>query len=179
MISYVKRIERIRIIVGLLLFFGALCCYCLNISASEQVTGSLQTVTEDIVAYDSMDVSSGRVDIKAGEIILVADEDSEWLHVLYQGSNLYIKKTDASARGIGLFHAGNSCGSSCEQQSEKTGQTSSESETPYKKPENYKASQRRAFQTGKSRRNHFLSPAERCSDHGKNLPDQGGCSLDR
>ena len=99
MISYVKRIERIRIIVGLLLFFGALCCYCLNISASEQVTGSLQTVTEDIVAYDSMDVSSGRVDIKAGEIILVADEDSEWLHVLYQGSNLYIKKTDASAVG--------------------------------------------------------------------------------
>ncbi|SCX95054.1 hypothetical protein SAMN02910451_00876 [Butyrivibrio hungatei] len=99
MISYVKRIERIRIIVGLLLFFGALCCYCLNISASEQVTGSLQTVTEDIVAYDSMDVSSGRVDIKAGEIILVADEDSEWLHVLYQGSNLYIKKTDASAFG--------------------------------------------------------------------------------
>ena len=99
MISYVKRIERIRIIVGLLLFFGALCCYCLNISASEQVSGSLQTVTEDIVAYDSMDVSSGRVDIKAGEIILVADEDSEWLHVLYQGSNLYIKKTDASAVG--------------------------------------------------------------------------------
>ena len=99
MISYVKRIERIRIIVGLLLFFGALCCYCLNISAFEQVTGSLQTVTEDIVAYDSMDVSSGRVDIKAGEIILVADEDSEWLHVLYQGSNLYIKKTDASAVG--------------------------------------------------------------------------------
>lgn len=99
MISYVKRIERIRIIVGLLLFFGALCCYCLNISASEQVIGSLQTVTEDIVAYDSMDVSSGRVDIKAGEIILVADEDSEWLHVLYQGSNLYIKKTDASAVG--------------------------------------------------------------------------------
>ncbi|MBQ4219617.1 MAG: hypothetical protein II666_08710 [Butyrivibrio sp.] len=99
MISYVKRIERIRIIVGLLLFFGALCCYCLNISASEQVTGSLQTVTEDIVAYDSMDVSSGRVDIKAGEIILVADEDSEWLHVLYQGSDLYIKKTDASAVG--------------------------------------------------------------------------------
>lgn len=99
MISYVKRIERIRIIVGLLLFFGALCCYCLNISASEQVTGSLQTVTEDIIAYDSMDVSSGRVDIKAGEIILVADEDSEWLHVLYQGSNLYIKKTDASAVG--------------------------------------------------------------------------------
>lgn len=99
MISYVKRIERIRIIVGLLLFFGALCCYCLNISASEQVTGSLQTVTEDIVAYDSMDVSSGRVGIKAGEIILVADEDSEWLHVLYQGSDLYIKKTDASAVG--------------------------------------------------------------------------------
>ena len=99
MISDVKRIERIRIIVGLLLFFGALCCYCLNISASEQVTGSLQTVTEDIVAYDSMDVSSGRVDIKAGEIILVADEDSEWLHVLYQGSDLYIKKTDASAVG--------------------------------------------------------------------------------
>ena len=82
-----------------MLFFGALCCYCLNISASEQVTGSLQTVTEDIVAYDSMDVSSGRVDIKAGEIILVADEDSEWLHVLYQGSDLYIKKTDASAVG--------------------------------------------------------------------------------
>ena len=27
------------------------------------------------------------------------DEDSEWLHVLYQGSNLYIKKTDASAVG--------------------------------------------------------------------------------
>lgn len=99
MISYVKRIERIRIIVGLLLFFGALCCYCLNISAYEQVTGSLQTVTEDIVAYDSMDVSSGIVDIKAGEIILVADEDSEWLHVLYQGSDLYIKKTDASAVG--------------------------------------------------------------------------------
>lgn len=99
MSSYLNKMGKIRIAVGIVLFLGTLCCFCLNINASDQVTGSLQSVTEDIVAYDSMDVSAGKVDIKAGEIILIANEDSEWLHILYQGSDLYIKKEDASSVG--------------------------------------------------------------------------------
>ena len=95
----IKKMGKVRIVAGLVLCLCVLCGFSLDVTATEQVTGSLQSITEDVVAYDSQDDPSSSIEIKAGEIVLVAGEDSEWMHIVYQGSDLYIKKADASAVG--------------------------------------------------------------------------------
>ena len=84
----IKKMGKVRIVAGLVLCLCVLCGFSVDVTA-----------TEDVVAYDSQDDPSSSIEIKAGEIVLVAGEDSEWMHIVYQGSDLYIKKADASAVG--------------------------------------------------------------------------------
>lgn len=65
--------------------------------AAEQLTGELKTVSQNTVAYGSMDLSADTVTLMSGEAFFVTGEEGDWVKILYKGEEMYIPKSDEAA----------------------------------------------------------------------------------
>ncbi len=89
----------IRTILGLTLMVCGLFYLKNSACASDQLTGSFQTTTRELTAYDSADTSAGQTQIGAGEMVLVEGQENGWFHIMYKGSDLYVSEADSDALG--------------------------------------------------------------------------------
>lgn len=88
------------ILLGLTLMVCGLFCFKSVAFASDQLTGSFQTTTRELTAYDSADTSAAKTEIGAGEMVLVEGQENGWFHIMYKGSDLYVPESDSDALGV-------------------------------------------------------------------------------
>ncbi len=63
----------------------------LSVRASEQLSGSFKTVSEEVTVYASKNTSGDAVaTINVGDTVLVISEDTQWAEVMYQGESGFI-----------------------------------------------------------------------------------------
>nr|WP_297768298.1 hypothetical protein [uncultured Butyrivibrio sp.] len=92
--------KSMRVVVGLIAMLCLMAGFTTTAFASDQLTGSFQTVSKDVTAYEKPDTSASKTTISAGEMVLVAEEENGWIHIMHQGNDLYVQKADSAAIGV-------------------------------------------------------------------------------
>lgn len=74
------------------LFFTLGCRMTAYAADEGQLSGQIVTLSEDVEAYNLPDFSSQATKLKAGDVVLVTDETSDYTQIYYQGTTLYVNK---------------------------------------------------------------------------------------
>ncbi len=94
-----KLVIKLRYILSLCIIIGTFIAISTISLASGKLSGEFKTLTESVTAYESMNKDSEKTTIETGEMVLVTAQDSEWIHVMYKGEDLFIPAGDKSAIG--------------------------------------------------------------------------------
>lgn len=89
-------LKNMRIVIAFMILVSIFSFTEFVVRASEQLTGEMQSVSVNTDAYDSKSTTGKKVTVSAGSTVLVVGEESGWVHIVYKGDELYIKKDNSS-----------------------------------------------------------------------------------